>query len=161
MPTAKSLLRPISKVKRPVAHPASRVIPPRGLPEELEAANRAMALRTPNVVNLCDAWVSWDTCISQMEGCKLPPDIPLAVLSASRWETGLGEIPPEDAKLALRVWTECQVEIASRSNNSFHLVVPDSGHGFGEAQHDVIIVDAIRRVVESVRNQTKLTAPGQ
>jgi len=137
------------------------VIPSKGLPEELEAANRALALRTPNVVTLCDAWLCWETWISQMEGCTLPLDIPLAVLSASNWDVGIGEIPPEDAKVALSVWTECQAEIASRSNNSFHLIVPDSTHGFGEEQHDVVIVDAIRRVVESVRNQTKLVAPEQ
>ncbi|MBN1359331.1 MAG: alpha/beta hydrolase [Sedimentisphaerales bacterium] len=134
------------------------VIPSKGLPEELEAANRALALRTPNVVNLCDAWLCWDTCISQMAGCTLPPDIPLAVLSASKWDVGIDEIPPEDATVALRVWTECQAEIASQSGNSFHLVVPDSSHAILNNQPDVV-VDAIRRVVESVRSQTKLVAP--
>jgi len=136
------------------------VIPSKGLPEELEAANRALALRTPNVVTLCDAWLCWDTWISQMEGCTLPPDIPLAVLSASKWETGLGEIPPEEANVALSVWTECQAEIASRSSNSFHLVVPDSSHGLSDDQ-PAVVIDAIRRVVESVRNKTKLVAPGE
>lgn len=134
-------------------------LPSKGLPEELEKASRALALRTPNVVNFCDTWLCWDTCISQMEGCTLPSDIPLAVLSASKWDVGFGEIPPEEAEAALRIWTQCQAEMASRSNNSFHLVVPDSTHGFEEAKHDVIIVDAIRRVVECVRHQTKLVAP--
>ena len=94
------------------------VIPSKGLPEELEAANRALALRTPNVVTLCDAWLCWDTWISQMEGCTLPPDIPLAVLSASKWDVGIGEIPPEDAKVALSVHTECQAEIALPSSRA-------------------------------------------
>jgi len=134
--------------------------PSKDLPDELKQANRAMALRTPNVIAFCDEWLSWDNCIPQMEGCTLPPDIPLAVLSASRWETGLGEIPPEDAKIALRIWTQCQAEIASQSENSFHLIVPNSGHGIAGDQ-PAVVIDAIRRVVESVRNKTKLVAPEQ
>jgi pimeloyl-ACP methyl ester carboxylesterase len=127
------------------------------LPAELQAMDVALNLRTPHVQTSCDEMLCYENSKSQMRGCTLPGDIRLAVLSASEWT--VAKLPPEDARAALDVWTKCQAEFANDSTNSFHLVVPNSGHEISNYQ-PATVVEAIRRVVESVRNQTKLTDPG-
>lgn len=132
------------------------VAPNPNLPADLRAADVALSLRTPRALAACDELLNIDASVSQMEGCTIPPDIPLAVLSASKY-TG-PDIPEAEASAYMDVWTKCQADLASRSTNSFHLVVPDCGHGIGD-EHPDVVIDAIRRVVESVRNKTKVVGP--
>jgi pimeloyl-ACP methyl ester carboxylesterase len=132
-------------------------IPPNEtLPEELRKMDHAMCLRTPHIKTACEEGIYFTDSIAQMKDCTLPSDIPLAVLSASEWT--VFELTAEDTEAALDAWIRCQAEFAKRSTNSFHLVVPDSGHEISNYQ-PAVVIDAIRRVVESVRNQTKLVAP--
>lgn len=126
------------------------------LPGELRQMDLALMLRTPHTKTMIDEMLSFETSKSQMSGCTLAPDLPLAVLSAS--EMTVLELPPKDAQEVLDILNKCQAEFASRSTNSFHLVVPNSGHEISEYQ-PAVVVDAIRRVVESVRNKTRLVAP--
>jgi pimeloyl-ACP methyl ester carboxylesterase len=59
--------------------------------------------------------------------------------------------PPEFARAKERVWQELQQQLAQLVPNAKHLVVRDSGHIIQEERPDVVI-DAIRRVVEAVRD---------
>ncbi|HET7870528.1 MAG TPA: alpha/beta fold hydrolase [Actinomycetota bacterium] len=59
--------------------------------------------------------------------------------------------PLEFAQAKERVWQELQQQLARLVPNAKHLVVRDSGHIIQEEQPDVVI-DAIRRVVEAVRD---------
>lgn len=94
----------------------------------------------------------------QMKGWTLPPDIPLAALSASKFDDL--KIPAEDQVAAKNIHIKLLADLARQSFNSFYYVVPDSGHANQFERPDVVI-DSIRRVVEAVRTQTKLTSPNQ
>jgi pimeloyl-ACP methyl ester carboxylesterase len=127
------------------------IIPKKDYPAEV----RAVMLRTSNFFTSADEMLSANISASQVEGWKLSPDIPLAVLSAT------GSPQPgttvEDQLVAVNLMHRLHAEIASQSNNSFHYIV-DSGHDIATDQPDAVI-DSIRRVVESVRNKTKLVPP--
>jgi pimeloyl-ACP methyl ester carboxylesterase len=117
----------------------------------------SLSLRTSHGLTAVNEWLNFDISTSQMKGWTLPPDIPLAVLSASR--SPHPEAPAEDQLVAVNLQHKLHAAIASQSENSFHYMV-DSGHGIPYERPDVVI-DSIRRVVESVRNNTKLTPPDQ
>ena len=125
--------------------------------KNLPAEERDIKLRTSNVITGCDEWQSYNTSTSQMKGWTLPPDIPLAVLSATG--SPHPRAPAEDQLVAVNLQHKLHALIAGQSNNSFHYIV-DSGHNITFDQPDVVI-DSIRRVMESVRNHTKLTPPNQ
>ena len=147
----------IGRVLAPLGY-ARLVLPPAHakLPADLQPVERALMLRTPHVVTMCEELLNLSVSDGQMAGSKLPPGVPLAVLSASRWQVG-AEILPEDAAAALAVWRELQADLARKSTNSSHLVVADSGHDMPFDQ-PAIVVEAIRAVVEAARTQTRLVA---
>jgi pimeloyl-ACP methyl ester carboxylesterase len=124
---------------------------------ESEAIERALSLRTPHVLTMCEELLQVSIGDSQVQGCRLAPEIPLAVLSASRWEVGI-PIPPEAEPAALSAWHALHGDLAMQSSNSFHIIVADSGHGMPKHQSKVV-VDAIRAVVGAARNHTRLEVP--
>jgi len=79
-----------------------------------------------------------------------------AVLSASRSPNP--EAPAEDQLVYLNIWHKDHADIARQSTNSYHYIVPDSGHGIPFDRPDVVI-DSIRRVVGSIRTRTNLIPP--
>jgi pimeloyl-ACP methyl ester carboxylesterase len=158
----------MAKIGRRLAHfgIARLLLPPPGPiplgdPAAIERAAklRALSLRTSHVVTMCEEMINIPRSDKQLEGCRLPPDLPLAVLSASHWEVG-AEVPPEDVPKALEVWKEVQQELASQSTNSFHFVVPDCGHDI-PTQRPQVIVEAIRAVVEAARTGSQVLPPQQ
>jgi pimeloyl-ACP methyl ester carboxylesterase len=54
------------------------------LPAEIKDLWMAQSLRTSTFQSTCAEYRNFNTSTSQVKGCTLPPDIPLAVLSASR-----------------------------------------------------------------------------
>ncbi len=130
------------------------------LPLEMQAVDKALRLQTKSALTICDEILNFNTSVSQMRGWTLPSELPLAVLS--HWDPNIEDprMSKEDHMKLLKAWTKHQAQLARQSTNSYHLAVPDSGHGIHEDQPTVVI-DAIRRVVESVRTQTKLVTPEQ
>ncbi len=130
----------------------------KNVPEEIREVRLALRLRTPNLLTTCAEYLNASISNSQMKGCTLPPNIPIAVLSASksRWP----DAPPDDQLTALNISHKLQGELAGQSSNSYHYIVPDCGHAIF-FEKPAAVTDAIRRVVESVRNHTRLTAPDQ
>ena len=128
------------------------------VPEEIREVKLALSLRTPNLLTTCKEYLDASISNSQMKGCTLKTDIPIAVLSSSRsrWP----EAPPDDQLTAINISHKLQAELAAQSTNSYQYIVPDCGHAIFFEKPDAV-VDFIRRVVESVRNHTKLTAPDQ
>ncbi len=126
------------------------------LPAEIKNLWLAESVKTATFKTSCAEWLKLDISTSQMEGCRLPPDIPVAVLSASRSPNP--EVSTEDQSVYLNVFHEEHAAIARQSVNSYHYIVPDSGHAIAFEKPDAVI-DSIRRVVESVRTKTKLTSP--
>lgn len=126
------------------------------VPEEVRDVKLALSLRTSNLMTTCEEYLDTGISNSQMKGWTLQTDIPIAVLSSSRsrWP----EAPPDDQLTAINISHKLQAELAGQSTNSYQYIVPDCGHAIFFEKPDVV-VDSIRRVVESVRNHTKLTAP--
>ena len=56
-------------------------------PEEIREVKLALRLRTPNTITTCEEYLNAGISNSQMKGCTLQTDIPIAVLSSSksRW----------------------------------------------------------------------------
>jgi len=127
-------------------------------PEEIREVKLALRLRTPNVLTTCEEYLDASISNSQMKGCTLQTDIPIAVLSSSRsrWP----EAPPDDQLTAINISHKLQAELAGQSTNSYHYIVPDCGHAIFFEQ-PAVVIDSILRVVESVRNKTELIPPNQ
>jgi pimeloyl-ACP methyl ester carboxylesterase len=123
-------------------------------PEEREE-RLSLILRTSYGLTWADEVLNFPISTSQMKGWTLPPDIPLAVLSASR--SPQPRAPAEDQLVVVNLRHKLHAAIASQSNNSFQYIV-DSGHNIPGDQ-PASVIDSIRRVVESVRNKTKLIPP--
>ncbi|MBN1905133.1 MAG: alpha/beta hydrolase [Deltaproteobacteria bacterium] len=126
------------------------------LPAEIKDLYLAQSCKTSNFQTSCAEWLNLNISTSQMKGCRLPPDIPLAILSASRSPNP--DAPAEDQLIYLNIFHEEHEAIARQSANSYHYIVPDSGHAIASEKPDAVI-DSIRRVVGAVRTNTKLMPP--
>jgi pimeloyl-ACP methyl ester carboxylesterase len=60
-------------------------------------------------------------------------------------------MPAEQARQAEIVWQELQAELAKLSSNSQMLIAEKSGHGI-QIDQPGLVVDAIRQMIESIRN---------
>ncbi|MDH4063313.1 MAG: alpha/beta hydrolase, partial [Acidobacteriota bacterium] len=69
-------------------------------------------------------------------------DVPLVVLTRSRWTAG-ADTPDDAARLAL--WTELQRNLATRSQQSEHIIATNSGH-YIQNDDPSLLVEAIRRM---------------
>jgi pimeloyl-ACP methyl ester carboxylesterase len=78
--------------------------------------------------------------------------VPLTVIRHGIPEM-FASMPAEQAEQAEAIWQELQADLAARSSNSRLLVAEKSGHGIPVDQPNVV-VDAIRRMVESARGAT-------
>lgn len=126
------------------------------LPVEIKDLYLAQSCKTSNFQTSCAEWLNLNISTSQIKGCRLPPDIPLAILSASRSPNP--DAPAEDQSIYLNIFHEEHASIARQSANSYHYIVPDSGHAIAFEKPDTVI-DSIRRVVGAVRTNTKLMPP--
>ena len=75
-------------------------------------------------------------------------DTPLVVLSAGAREA----VPVDIAERHNQVLLDMIGELMGLSTNSTHIIAEESGHAIQRDQPDLVI-DAIRQVVEAVRNQ--------
>jgi pimeloyl-ACP methyl ester carboxylesterase len=84
-------------------------------------------------------------------------DKPLIVLTRSPKSPPTGLVPAEWEALAEPVWQTLQIQLATLSTNSKHIIVENAGHNIQFDQPQVV-VDAILDVVENVRTRTKMDA---
>lgn len=95
---------------------------------------------------------------AQREAAGSPlSDLPLIVLTRTSggYHDGLNVPAAELEQERLRL----QAELARLSRNSQHIIAPNSGHNIHLETPDLVI-DAIRRVIEAARRQSKLTTVG-
>ncbi len=78
--------------------------------------------------------------------------IPLVVLSAGIMGS---DVPPDVAERIQNVRLEMHRELLGLSTNSIHVISEESDHAIPRNQPD-LITDAIRQVVEAIRNQATL-----
>ena len=100
---------------------------------------------------LADPWrVRWATSLAQVRESHLPPNLPLAVVSAGR----PGEYPegfPRDLATQIDALVrDSQRNLLRLSSQSVHVTAEQSGHLVPQDQ-PTIVVEAIRRVVDAVR----------
>jgi pimeloyl-ACP methyl ester carboxylesterase len=82
-------------------------------------------------------------------------DLPLIVVSAARERENFTDSPPPLYRIAMRLWTVMQTELAGLSSDSAHVVALRSDHFVQDDQPDVVI-RAVSAVVRSVRDQAPL-----
>jgi pimeloyl-ACP methyl ester carboxylesterase len=92
-----------------------------------------------------------EMCHDQLRNSPPLPDIPLTVLSAHIRHEPWGIMADE----ADRYWMELQTDLVSRVPNSTHIVSENGGHNlhFDEPE---LVIDAIRQVVETVRDEPRI-----
>ena len=81
-------------------------------------------------------------------------DIPLVVMSAGIVGT-TSDVPPDVAEKINDVRTEMHQELLDLSTNSVHVIAEESDHAIPRNQPG-LITDAIRQVVEAIRDQVRL-----
>jgi pimeloyl-ACP methyl ester carboxylesterase len=82
-------------------------------------------------------------------------DLPLIVVSAARERENFTDLPPRLYRIATRLWTVMQTELAGLSSDAVHVVALGSDHFVQDDQPDVVI-RAVRTVVRSVRDRVPL-----
>jgi pimeloyl-ACP methyl ester carboxylesterase len=94
-------------------------------------------------------WKSVDD--DQLESAPLAfGDKPLIVLTRDRWHSARSSMTPTQEARRLAVWVAGHGALSNTSRHGSHVVVANSGHNVQIDQPNAVI-DAVRRVVEEVR----------
>jgi len=103
--------------------------------------------------------VDWEATCAKVRAANWHSDIPLIVLTQGRDEDW-SKIAPEDVETVKKmgqVFRELQADLTRRSSNSKQIIAERSGHNIHDDQPELVI-DAIRQVVEAVRQKASLNA---
>ena len=119
-----------------------------GLPTEVRTVATALGLRSRAFDWVRGVSTEIEVSDNQLRKSPPLPDIPLTVLSAHIRHEPWG-IPADEAD---KYWMELQADLASRVPNSAHIVAETGGHNL-HIDNPSLVIDAIRQVVETVRNE--------
>lgn len=132
------------------------------MPAEQGATGRMLRLRTAYYDTLYSEWTEVDKAsANQVRAAASLPQVPMMVLTAEKH----GDEPPpgvtnEDFARWNALLYEMQVDLARRCKDSVHIKVANSTHVIPLDQ-PAAVVDAIRRVMEAVREQKPLRLQSQ
>lgn len=129
------------------------------LPEALRPIDVALKSRTGFLNTIYNEAIGMEESGTQVKAAPSLPPVPLAVLTAGE----MGKDPPpgisaEDFERWKSLWRDLQADLARRCPDSIHVTVADSTHII-PLDRPAAVVDAIRRVVEAVREHKPLQAP--
>jgi len=93
----------------------------------------------------------YTTSAQQVRATQSLDDRPLIILSHGLFMPGVPEA-------VTQMWLPCQKKLAHLSSNSVLVIATKSGH-FIQADQPEIVIEAIRQVVEAVRNQSHALPP--
>jgi len=119
-----------------------------GLPKEVQTIATALGLRSRAYDWVWGISTSIEVSDTHLRNSSPLPDIPLSVLSAHIRHRPWG-IPADDAD---RYWMTLQADLASRVPNSTHTVSEKGGHNL-HISDSKLVIDAIRKIVEAVRDK--------
>lgn len=127
------------------------------LPENLQATDRALRIRTRYLNTLYNEWSAIDDeSAAQVRAATPLPHVPMMVLTAEKHGD---EPPPGVSEEDFTKWNallyEVQADLASRCKDSVHITVANSTHTIPLDQ-PAAVIDAIRKVVIAAREQRTL-----
>lgn len=103
--------------------------------------------------------VDWEATCTKVRAANWRSDVPLIVLTQGR-EEDWSKIAPEEVETVKKmgqVFRELQADLMRHSSNSKQIIAERSGHNIHDDQPELVI-DAIRQVVETVRQKGSLKA---
>ena len=131
------------------------------LPEALQPIDVALKSRTGFLDTIYQEAIGIEQSGAQVKASASLPQVPLAVLTAG----DMGKGPPagvsaEDFERWKSLWQALQADLAKRCADSIHVTVADSTHII-PLDRPAAVVDAIRQVVEAVREHKPLRPQNQ
>jgi len=122
-------------------------IPNRGLPDDVLAQYRAIAVSTKYFGTGIAENEAFESNLAEVRDANVSIfDKPLIVISRGYWDPMPG-FSEKDNKFAWQMWQEMQVELLSLSSDSRQIIAGESEHNI-HLQQPELVIDAIRSVVE-------------
>lgn len=125
-------------------------IPNRGLPDDVLAQYRAIAVSTKYFQTGVAENEAFENNLAEVRAANVSlGDMPLLVISRGYWDPMPGFSDAKNQQ-AWQMWQEMQVELLSLSSNSRQIIATESEHNI-QLQQPELVIDAIIDVVEVVR----------
>ncbi len=132
-----------------VGHLVMREKPDPRLPPAVREMNQAVRMRSQFASTIAYESLSLKESLAQQRSASgMLGDMPLIVLSHGK--KAMPGLPEELSKQREQVWNELQTDHAGRSRIGIRVIAEKSGHNIQYDQPE-LVVDAVRRVVETVR----------
>lgn len=141
-------LAPLSSFGLLAFAPAS--IPNRGLPDDVLAQYRAVAVSTDYFQTGIAENEAFENNLTRIRAANIHlGDIPLKVISRGYWDPMPGFSDTENQQ-AWQTWQEMQSELLSLSSNSNQVIAEHSEHSI-QLQQPEIVIDALQEIVNANR----------
>lgn len=126
-------------------------IPNRGMPEDVLAQYRAIAVSTSYFQTGVAENETFESNLAEVRNANISlRDKPLMVVSRGYWDAMPGFSETENQQ-AWRTWQEMQAELLSLSSNSRQVVATESEHSI-HLQQPELVIDAIRDILEALES---------
>jgi pimeloyl-ACP methyl ester carboxylesterase len=142
-------LAPLSSFGLLASAPGS--IPNRGMPDDVLAQYRAIAVSTEYFQTCIAENEAFENSLSEVQTARIDLGaMPLIVVSRGYWDPMPGFTESENQQ-AWQAWQEMQFELLSLSSNSRQVIATESEHSI-QLQQPELVIDAILQVVDSVHS---------
>lgn len=126
-------------------------IPNRGLPDDVLAHYRAIAVGTDYFQTAVAENEAFENNLAEVRSANVSlGDVPLIVISRGYWDDLPGFSDTENQQ-AWRIWQELQAELPSLSSNGRQVIAAESEHNI-QLQQPALVSDVILQVVTEIRD---------